>query len=153
MAGPPTTIAWFSNYGERGKREKRYGWKPDSQAQYDLVLSNDGSERTKWTLNETNSTTKARTPVRTGHLWVCEEYHPSYSREVGFKDCPRRVVPYDAAEVGLTPVRNRVASFASHITSLASYVKGTEEEANETMAAQDGPIWISCTSGCCTLGR
>ena len=48
----PDTIAVFSNRGESGKREKRYAMKPQDTATYKLVLSNDGSPRTKWTLYE-----------------------------------------------------------------------------------------------------
>ncbi len=145
MAGPPTTVAWFSNKGEEGKHERRYDWKPNSQAQYDLVLSNDGSGRTKWTMNEIDSATRARTPVRSGHLWACEDYHPSAGRAVGFRDCPR-AVQYDPIEFPLNAVNNQQASFASYIT-------GRETGIEEMLPPQNGPIWISCTSGCCSLGK
>jgi hypothetical protein len=153
MTGPATKIASFSNYGEGGKHEKRYDWKPDSQAEYDLVLSNDRSGRTKWEMIETNSTTQTQMTTRSGHLWACDTtYHPSLAREVGFKDCGRKEIPYNKIELSLSPVRNQLASFASYLTSFVSYIKGSDAEANETLPVQDGPIWISCTSGCCTLG-
>jgi hypothetical protein len=141
MTGPPITVAWFSNVGERGQHERRYDWRPNSQAQYDLVLSNDGSGRTKWTMNEINLSTRVRTPVRTGRLWACDTVDHSYTaRAVGFKDCPR-TVHYDPRELGLNPMGNRLSSFANYVEGLATEV----DEAT-------GPVWISCTSGCCTLG-
>jgi|GEM_PF-3310315 hypothetical protein len=145
MAGPPTTVAWFSNLGEEGKHERRYGLKPNSQAQYEIVLSSDGSGRTKWTMNEINPATKVRTSFRSGRVWACEDYHrPAAAREVGFRDCPRRV-PYDSTE-------RRSISIGNQLTSFANYIKGGETGSETRLSAEDGPIWISCTSGCCTLG-
>ena len=43
MSGPPVTVAWFSNEGAGGKHEKRYGWKPNIQAEYELLGGLDGS--------------------------------------------------------------------------------------------------------------
>jgi hypothetical protein len=152
MTGPPTTVAWFSNQGERGEHERRYDWKPNSQAQYDLVLSNDGSGRTKWTMNEINSVTGVRTPVRSGRLWVCDtKYHASTAREVGFRDCAR-AVRYDPIEFRLNTVKTQPMSLAGYITSFATYIKGSETRSEERMSPENGPVWISCTSGCCTLG-
>jgi hypothetical protein len=146
MAGAPITVAWFSNEGEGGKHEKRYGWKPNSEAEYDLVLSNDGSGRTKWTMNEINRATRGRTAVHSGHLWACEpDWHPTAGkREVGFKDCPQRI-QYDSSEVGLNPDTRELATFASYIPA--------REAGNEEALTVTRPVWISCTSGCCTLGR
>lgn len=144
MTGPPTTVAWFSNVGEGGKHERRYDWKPSSQAQYEVVLSRDSSDRTRWTrwtMNEINAATKVRTPVRTGRLWACDREPPSYTaRVVRFKDCTQRV-QYDPRELTLHTMGNQLASFAS-------YIKGGGSEVDEA----NGPVWISCTSGCCTLG-
>jgi len=146
MSGPPTTVAWFSNEGEGGKHEKRYGWKPNTQAEYDVVLSNDGSGRTKWTMNEINRATRARTAVHSGHLWPCEpDWHATAGkREVGFKDCPQPI-QYDSSEVGLNPDARDLAIFASYAPP--------RETGNEETLTVSPPIWISCTSGCCTLGR
>lgn len=146
MSGPPTTVAWFSNEGEGGKHEKRYGWKPNTEAEYDLVLSNDGSGRTRWTMNEINRATRGRTAVHSGHLWTCEpDWHPTAGkREVGFKDCPQRI-QYDSSEVALNPDPRRLATFASYIPP--------DRTGNEETLTVSHPIWISCTSGCCTLGR
>jgi hypothetical protein len=146
MSGPPITVAWFSNEGEGGKHEKRYGWKPNTQAEYDLVLSNDGSGRTKWTMNEINRATKGRTPVHSGHLWECDSVpHPTAGkREVGFKDCAEQV-QYDPSEVGSSPDTRELATFASYIPA--------GETGNEETLTVSRPVWISCTSGCCTLGR
>jgi hypothetical protein len=141
MTGPPTTVAWFANVGEGGKREKRYDWRPSSQAQYELVLSNDGTRRTKWTMNEIDLGTRARTPVRTGHLYACDiEPHTYSMRMIGFKDCGRHVL-YDPRELSLSPLESQPTSFAS-------YLKGGDAALDEAI----GPVWISCTSGCCTLG-
>jgi hypothetical protein len=152
MTGPPTTVAWFSNQGEGGKHERRYDWKPNSQAQYDLVLSNDGSGRTKWTMNEIDLVTGKRTAVRSGRLWACDTtYHSSHGREVGFRDCPRSI-RYDPIEFALNPVKTQPARLASYITSFATYIKGSETRSEEALPPENGPVWISCTSGCCTLG-
>lgn len=145
MTGPPTTLAWFSNEGADGKHEKRYGWKPRSDAEYELVLSNDGSGRTKWTMNEINRATRARASIHSGHLWACEDYHAPAAREVGFRDCPR-TVPYDSAGLRSSRASEQVVSFAS-------YLKGSETRSEEALSPQNAPIWISCTSGCCTMGR
>jgi hypothetical protein len=146
MSGPPFTVAWFSNEGEGGKHEKLYGWKPNTQAEYDLVLSDDGSGRTKWTMNEINRITKGRTAVRSGHLWTCEpDWHPiAGKREVGFKDCPQRI-QYDSSDLSLNSDPKKVAAFASYIPP--------RESGSEEALAVSPPVWISCTSGCCTLGR
>jgi hypothetical protein len=152
MTGPPTTVAWFANEGEGGRNERRYDWKPRSKAQYDLVLSNDGSGRTKWTMTEIDSATGKRTPVRSGRLWVCDTQRPFYtSRVVGFKDCAR-AVRYDPIEFPLKTVKTQPASLAGYITIFATYIKESDTRSEETMSAENGPIWISCTSGCCTLG-
>jgi hypothetical protein len=147
MTGPPTTVAWFSNVGEGGKHERRYDWKPSSQAQYELVLSTDSSggprwtRWTRWTMNEINATTRVRTPFRTGRLWACDtEPHSYTARAVRFKDCTRRV-QYDPRELSLHTTGNQLPTFAS-------YIEGGETEIDEA----NGPGWISCTSGCCTLG-
>ena len=147
MTGPPTTVAWFSNVGEGGKNERRYDWKPSTQAQYELVLSTDSSggprwtRWTRWTMNEINATTRVRTPFRTGRLWTCDrDPHSSTARAVRFKDCTQRV-QYDPRELSLHTMGNQLTTFAS-------YIKGGETETDEA----NGPVWISCTSGCCTLG-
>ena len=146
MSGPPTTVAWFSNEGQGGKHEKMYGWKPNTDAEYELVLSNDGSGRTKWTMNEINRVTRGRTAARSGHLWTCDGmYHMTAGlREVGFKECIPGI-PYDSAEA-------RSNSDNGHLARFASYTMPSEAGNLEAFTVV-GPIWISCTSGCCTLGR
>lgn len=144
MVGPATTVAWFSNRGEGGKREKRYDLKPRDQAEYDLVLSNDGSGRTKWTINEINRVTLARTPAHSGHLWACDPMdHSSLSRWVGFKDCPR-AIEYDTYSLEGVNQRHPMIVFASNTEAALE---------SENRMDPRAPIWISCTSGCCTLGR
>jgi hypothetical protein len=145
MSGPAVTVAWFSNEGAGGKHEKQYDWKPNSDAEYDLVLSNDGSGRTKWTMNEIIRATGARSPFLSGHLWGCELYHPTAPRrQVGFKVCARPV-PYDSGEVSSNRDGRDLASFAS-------YTVAPEARTADALTVL-GPVWISCTSGCCTLGR
>ena len=146
MSGPPTTVAWFSNEGEGGKREKRYGWKPNSQAEYELVLSNDGSGRTKWTMNEINRASRGRVPVRTGHLWVCDDrYHATVGlREIGFKECTPGI-PYDPTEDASNSGSGLPVRFASY--------RAPAETSDGEILTVSRPVWISCNSGCCTLGR
>ena len=137
----PTTVAWFSNAGEGGKKEKRYGFKPRSEAEYELVLSNDGSDRTKWTLNEVSRRTRERLAHSTGHLWLCDpnDHAVDGRRDADFKDCNAPVL-YDSAQI--TAAVPGVMRFAS-LTGVGARVAPPLNAA----------IWISCTSGCCSLGR
>jgi hypothetical protein len=137
----PTTYAFLSNNGENGKREKRYDLKTKFEAYYELVLSTDpGSTQTKWELFEVKGPND-RKPHGSGHLWQCEAYAhtPTYG-EVGFKDCPEPI-PYDYPPA----VALRQPSFARFASSVET------EDAGLTV--QNAPIWISCTTGCCSLGR
>ena len=133
----PDTIAFISNRGEGGKNEKRYDLKPSSIAQYVLVLSRDPSPSVGnlWSLYERGQTK----PHRTGHVAPCEAYHPPYPRDLGFRDC---VLPvkYDPRETAfqLPP--------ASVI--FASYVM----QGHQGLPPEDAAVWISCNSGCCSLG-
>src|SRR5689334_22830577 len=68
--GPPITFASFSNRGEHGRREKRYAWRGRPVFRYELVLSNDGTGKTKWTMNEINIITHSSTEHAHGHLWT-----------------------------------------------------------------------------------
>jgi len=138
--GPGTAVAWFSNEGQGGKKEKRYGFKPRSAAEYELVLSSDGSGRTKWVINEVTRGSLARQTHSSGHLWLCDPDHPATLRDAGFKDCPTRV-EYDSTAIASLGLRELI-QFASHI----------ESDEGENLP-QNAPIWISCTSGCCSLGR
>ncbi len=146
----PTTYAIFDNNGELSKHEKRYDLKKNSNAYYSLVLSKDQgtTSRTKWELLEWRQVNgkKVSAVHRSGHLWQCEQYlHTPTSREVGFKDCPAPI-PYDPSEGAPNPIAlseyGAIARFASSIKS---------EDVDFTI--QNGPIWISCTTGCCSLGQ
>ncbi len=139
--GAPVVVAWFSNAGEGGKKEKRYGFKPRAEAEYELTLMNDGSGRTKWTLNEVNRRTFARSAHSSGHLWLCDasEHPVDGPRDADFKDCSAQVM-YDSAQAnGALPRPARLASNTGFDT--------------QTLTRLNAPIWISCTSGCCSLGR
>src|SRR5947207_2038708 len=133
----PDTIGLLSNHGEGGKHEKRYDLKPNATATYKLVLSNDGTAKTKWTLYE--KVGGSLSSHRSGHLWACDTaYHAPLLRAVGFRDCSLTVT-YDSLETALaTPLRN--IKFASYLMPLLNA---------PTKAAA---IWISCNSGCCSLG-
>jgi len=132
----PDTIAVLSNRGEGGKNEKRYGLKPSTTATYKLVLSADGSRRTKWTLYEQSG--GSLTPHRSGHLWECD-HHTTLLRWLAFKDCSLPVT-YDSLETAAAPLRGQPL--------LASYFV----TASEALPPQDAAIWISCNMGCCSLG-
>jgi hypothetical protein len=146
----PTTYAIFDNNGEGNKHEKRYDLKKYSDAYYSLVLSKDpgNTSRTKWELLEWRQVNGKRVSEvhRSGHLWQCESYaHAPTSREVGFKDCDVPI-PYDPSEGAPTPIASTeygaIARFASSLRS---------EDSDLTV--QSAPIWISCTTGCCSLGQ
>jgi hypothetical protein len=136
----PDTIAVFSNHAEGGKREKRYDLKRSDTASYKLVLSNDGSGKTKWTMLEVVGATM--TLHRSGHLWPCDSVpHPDSvprRRDVGFKDC--------TIAVTYNPIETALAPFAKVI--FASYLMPPRE----APPPEDAAAWISCTSGCCSLG-
>lgn len=143
-AGPPTLIARFSNKGGDGvdgnKKEKRYGWKPKHEAVYDLVLEPGTAGRTKWIMYERRGP-DAPTVYRTGSLAPCERYpHESRVRDVAFKDCPVPV-RYDPTETVAVMPRDVVVRFASDLD-------GGEMKQPWAIA----PAWISCNSGCCSLG-
>jgi hypothetical protein len=132
-------IARFSNRGEGGKREKRYDWKPRDSASYLLVLSPGASGRTKWTMIEVDSVGGGRRVHRTGYLRTCEgKRHIWPTRSAGFKDCDL-TVPYDPLEIA--------AVNSTELVQFASYIGDRE------FPPQDAPAWISCNSGCCSLGQ
>ena len=133
----PDTIAFISNRGEGGKNEKRYDLKPSSIAQYVLVLSRDPSPSiaTLWSLYERGQTK----PHRTGHLAPCETYHRPSARDLDFRDCALPV-RYNSLETAFQ-LPNASVIFASYVTP------GHQELQPELAAA-----WISCNSGCCSLG-
>jgi hypothetical protein len=133
------TIGWLSNRGEAGKREKRYDLKPDRDTVYQLEISADPpSTRTKWTLYELHG--RSKVTHRSGHLWECDgQPHPVFLRDINFRDCLAPVT-YDPAESALVSPRSQYF--------LASY----SEPTSETTSMLATPVWISCTSGCCSLG-
>jgi hypothetical protein len=136
----PDTIAFITNRGEGGKNEKRYDLKPSSTARYVLVLSRDPSPSiaTQWSLYELGQTK----PHRTGHLAPCETYHPAIARDLAFRDC---VLPvkYDPLETAFQLPTGSVI--------FASYLLPDKEPLVPTDAT-DAAAWISCNSGCCSLG-
>lgn len=139
---PPTSTtvyAHIDNNGEGNKREKRYQLKKKDDARYQLELSDDGSGRTKWELIEVASFTLVRTRHRSGHLWRCHEEHVAADRQIGFRECTLPV-EYDDG-IAATEQSGFLAKFASHLIS--------GDAALDPRAA----IWISCNTGCCSLGR
>lgn len=144
-AGPEISVAWFSNRGEGGKKEKRYGWKPRTQAEYELVLSHDGSGRTKWTMRE-HSRLGGRpswVAVRSGHLRPCTpgpDHPPTTYRDVDFRDC-QPGIPYDPAETA-SSIASAIVRFAAHTT-----------DGDGGFPPENAPGWISCDGGCCSLGQ
>lgn len=146
-AGPEMSVAWFSNRGEGGKKEKRYGWKRHTQAKYELVLSHDGSGRTKWTMREHRivSGRPYSMAFKSGHLRPCtagpwHPHPPTSVREVGFRDC-QPGIPYDPAET------------ASHVPSAIVHFAINTTEGDGRFPPQNAPGWISCDGGCCSLGQ
>jgi hypothetical protein len=136
--GSPQVIGWFSNRGEGGKHEKRYDFKPNRDTVYELELSNDSTSRTKWTIYERHGAT--RTVHRSGHLWVCDAtMHGSVGRAIGFYDCMAPVT-YNPSEL------SALAPASPYF--FASFVK-PDEKAELLLSAA---AWISCTTGCCSLG-
>ena len=136
----PTVYALLDNNGEGNKRERRYDLKKKDEVRYELVLSNDGSGRTKWELIEVAHFTLTRTPHRRGHLWRCHDEHVAAGRQIGFRPCTLPV-EYNTGEIAATEPAGFLARFASHSIS--------EDAALDPRAA----IWISCNTGCCSLGR
>jgi hypothetical protein len=135
----PDTIGWFSNRGEGGKHEKRYDFKSAPDTVYQLVTSYDGSGRTKWTIYELQGL--AHTVFKSGHLWPCDSFpHTVYLRDMGFKSCGLPVT-YPESELAFT-------SAPSHYF-LASFVR-TDSDDEELLLSP--AAWISCTTGCCSLG-
>ena len=134
-----TVYAVLDNNGEGNKREKRYLLKKKDDVRYELELSNDGSGRTKWALIEVANFTLARSQHMSGHLWRCHDEHEAAERQIGFRadDCTFPV-EYDVT----TEQSTFLARFASHL------IPG-----DATPPIERAPIWISCNTGCCSLGR
>jgi len=144
MTGGSVTVAEFSNVGEGGKKEKRYKWRPRGAAnyKYELVLSADPkAKRTRWDMVEVNQVTRARVSYKSGHLWSCDPRdHPASGRAANFKACALPV-EYDPSELAGIPQGASVR--------FASYLRNEDAESLQS----DTPVWISCNSGCCSLGR
>ena len=136
----PNVYALIDN--DSTKREKRYQLKKKDEVRYELELSNDGSGRTKWELIEVANFTLVRTRHRSGHLWRCHDEHLAAAREIGFRaaDCTYPV-EYDDG-IAATEQSGFLARFASHL------IPGDAADLIER-----APIWISCNTGCCSLGR
>lgn len=143
--GPAILVAWFSNRGERGKKEKRYGWKPRRQAEYELVLSHDGSGKTKWEMRE-HGLAGGRpysVGVRSGHLLRCTgpDHPPDKTyRDVDFKAC-QPGIPYDRAEIA-SGIQGSMVRFATN-----------SMDGDGRFLQYDSPGWITCDGGCCTFAQ
>ena len=138
----PTVYALLENNGENNKREQRYKLKKKDDVRYRLVLSRDpSSTRTKWELIEVSLLTLIPTAHRSGHLWQCDEEHVPPGRDIGFKYCTLPV-EYNDDETAAIEQPGFPARFASH--SIPGGAAPPIERA---------PIWISCNTGCCSLGR
>lgn len=136
-----TVYALIDNNGEGNKREKRYQLKKKDDARYELVLSGDGSGRTKWELIEVSNFTLARTRHRSGHLWRCHDEHVAAGRQVGFREDCTLPVEYND-EIAATEHSGFLARFASDLMS-----------GEAALDIERSAIWISCNTGCCSLGR
>jgi hypothetical protein len=141
-----TTYALIDNNGENNKREKRYDLRKNTEAYYSLVLSADpNSTRTRWQIFEVTGK-KDSTLHRSGHLWPCDNYeHMPKTREFGFRDCTVPI-PYDPRETNST---GAAAMEPGGLFHFASSIKSEDSE----LLIQDAPVWISCTTGCCSLGQ
>jgi hypothetical protein len=143
--GSPDTIGWYRNRGEGGKHEKRYDFKSYPDTVYELVLSNDMSGRTKWTIYERHGLV-ASAFYRSGHLWACDSvpHPPVFFRDIGFKHCGLPVT-YDPSELAA------ISPSPGHF--LASYIKpGDIKPDDDALEFLSPAAWISCTTGCCSLG-
>jgi hypothetical protein len=154
----PTLVAYLTNVGEGGRNENRYDLKPGSQAEYQLELSDDNGS-TRWTIYEKAPGSRTRSAHRTGHLAVCDPTdHSSSERDIYFKDCPRPIL-YDPREAALLNDRPLQLAFASYSKNplgqqpMLLAFASRWADAIVTKPLQDGPAWISCTSGCCTLAQ
>lgn len=136
-----TVYAFLNNDGENNKRERRYDLKKKDDVHYEVLLSNDGSGRTKWELVEVANFGLTRTSHRSGHLWRCEDEHAAAGRQVGFRDCTLPV-EYNSGEIASTEQSGFLARFASHVIS-----------GDPAFTPERAAIWISCNTGCCSLGR
>lgn len=136
-----TVYAHLDNNGEGNKHEKRYDLKKKDDARYELVLSGDGSGRTKWELIEVARLTLARTRHRSGHLWRCHDEHVATDRQIGFREDCTLPVEYDD-EIASTEQSGLLARFASHLMS-----------GDAALDIERSAIWISCNTGCCSLGK
>jgi hypothetical protein len=142
MSGHASTVAWFSNRGEGGKREARYGWKPRDSAHYELVVLPVANGRTRWVMIEVNRQTGDRARHNAGQLWRCEKYHPSSIRQAGFRDCEKPVTSISAAAESFRPLASGLVVFASVFSP-----------GEENVQSRTAPGWIACDYGCCSLNQ
>jgi hypothetical protein len=143
MSGSATTVAWFRNQGQDGKRENRYDLDPSPSIHYELELSPVAGGRTLWTMWEVNRRTNSRVRHQDGRLWTCHKYNnPSTVRETGFRDCdqPTSSLPSTTESFGLVNSDLALSAFVS-------------SPAEASMAGEDAPAWIRCDYGCCSLNQ
>ena len=152
----PLVVAYLANVGEGGKHEKRYDLKPSADAGYDLELSADGS-RIRWTILERVSGSATRVRHRTGHLARCDTIPHSYSeRDINFKDCsiPNTYDPIETTALNAGPLQLAFASSSTNpVGEEPIPLPFPSRWVEAIVTQQDGPGWVSCTSGCCTLAQ
>lgn len=151
MIGLPTKVAEFRNWGPA--KENRYKFKRREESWYELILTPDPKAgKTRWDLYEVVARSLARSRHSHGHLWTCHPGPAATARDVSFQDCTARV-EYDPSELAAiaTASSNQSVRFASFTTDEAGLSFTTEEAGLRTI--YNAPIWISCNSGCCSLGR
>jgi hypothetical protein len=138
---PPTKdrlVALVTNDGQYS--EAMYKMKPSSEAIYFVRLKGgNGSSQSEWRLVEFGlEEGKVDHNFAKGKIIECDTHKPNESA-VGFKNCGR-IKPSSAAK--------SMSWFASATIILSRLVGGN---ADAQARPYDDALWISCTSGCCSL--
>lgn len=159
LAAPPASpiiIGYLANVGEGGRHEKRYDLKPNSEAEYKLQLSSDGT-RIRWTILEKMSDDSTWAQHRTGHLARCDTVPPFWKeRDINFKDCsiPNTYDPIETAALKAEPLQLAfVSSPRSPLSDQPIPLPLPSRWLDAIVSEQPNaaPAWVSCKSGCCTL--
>jgi hypothetical protein len=148
---PPATDTLIGRIlNTSSKKEKRYKFKPQDQAEYYLYAShNTVSGSTGWYINERKKNDKEKLFL-SGSFGPCESSHPSSAANLGFKWCgsfgPRP---------GAKAMKKSSMLGGGWLGSLYAHALSIIPGYN-ALAPRDGtddPAWVACTDGCCTLGN
>lgn len=144
---PPNADALLGKIENVGnKKEKRYKFKPESEAVYYLYAKSSlvgGS--TGWYITEEKKNGQEK-PFLEGSFGLCDAMaHPPASANIGFKRCERlgqRQTNVQVAE--LVPTGYVEMLYRRALALITNFKTSRRSMSND-------PGWVACTDGCCTM--